>query len=191
MIKLPTDFVYENYGVTARFVTEKDAEFIVRLRSDDKLGRFIHASDGSVEQQIEWTREYKKREAAGLDYYFVFSKDGDDFGSCRIYNIDWTHLSYTSGSWIIQKGTPEDIAMIPSVMLSDIANEMLGLQIDLYDVRKGNKQVLRFHRRILSAIQYGETELDYLFMSTPETRKQSKLRKLLDLPTFDKNQYNL
>ena len=80
MIKLPTDFVYENYGVTARFVTEKDAEFIVRLRSDDKLGRFIHASDGSVEQQIEWTREYKKREAAGLDYYFVFSKDGDDFG---------------------------------------------------------------------------------------------------------------
>lgn len=191
MIQLPKDFVYRNYGITARLVTEQDANFIVNLRSNDKLGRFIHASNGSVEKQIEWTREYKEREAAGLDYYFIFSKDGEDFGLCRIYNIDWTHLSYTSGSWIIKMGTPEDIAMIPSVMLSDIANEILGLQVDLYDVRKENKQVLRYHRMILCAIQYGETELDYLFMSTPETRTQSKLRRLLNLPPFDKNQFKI
>lgn len=181
MIKLPSNFELDRYGIHCRLVNEGDAEFIVALRSNDKLGRFIHASDGSVDKQIAWTREYKKREAAGLDYYFIFSKDNEDFGLCRIYNIDWTHLTYTSGSWVMKQGLPFDISMIPSVIIGYIANDLLGLLIDIYDVRKGNKQVLRFHRKILQAIEYGETEQDVLFMSTPETRKNSRLKKLLGL----------
>ena len=166
-------------------VTEDDAAFITALRADSKLGRYIHTGDGDVENQKVWTREYKKREAEGLDYYFIFSKDGEDFGLCRIYNIDWTHLTYTSGSWVMKPGLEFDLSMIPSILVGEIARHILGLLVDIYDVRKGNKQVLNFHRNIVRAIQYGETELDYLFMMTPETRKNSKLRKLLGLPPFE------
>lgn len=182
---LPADFTYEKYGVKARLVTESDAEFITALRSDAKLGRYLHASDGDVQKQIEWTREYKKREAEGLDYYFIFSKDGEDFGLCRIYNIDWTHLTYTSGSWVMKPSLSVEVAMIPSVIMGEISQYELGLLVNIYEVRKDNKQVLSFHRNVLKAIEYGQTELDILFMSTPETRKKSKLRKLLGLPTYE------
>lgn len=178
---LPADFTYEKYGVKARLVTEADAEFITALRSDAKLGRYLHASDGDVQKQIEWTREYKKREAEGLDYYFIFSKDGEDFGLCRIYNIDWTHLSFTSGSWLMKRGLDMTLTMVPSVITGEIAHDILGLLVDLYDVRKDNTHVLNFHRKIMKAIEYGETESVILFMSTPASRKNSKLRMILDI----------
>lgn len=178
---LPADFQITRYGVTARLVTEADAEFITQLRSDKRLGRYIHSSDGDVEKQIQWTREYKKREAEGLDYYFIFSKEGIDYGLCRIYNIDWIHLSFTSGSWLTKKGTLMEDAMYISLILDEISYDILGLIINLYDVRKGNKQVLMFHRKIRCSIEYAETDEDVLFLSTPESRRKSKLKKYLTL----------
>ena len=181
MILLPTDFEITKYGVTVRLVTEDDAEFITRLRSDERLGRFIHASNGDVEAQKKWIQEYKKREQEGLDYYFIFSKDGVNYGLDRVYNIDWTHLSFTSGSWVCKKNTAIEEAMLTSVIMNEIAYDFLGLKINLYDVRKENKHVLKFHKNIMCAHQYAETELNYLFISTPNTRKNSKLKKYLGI----------
>lgn len=181
MTKLPSNFELDRYGIHCRLVNEDDAEFIVALRSNDKLGRFIHASNGSVEKQIEWTREYKKRETAGLDYYFIFSRDDEDFGLCRIYNIDWTHLSYTSGSWVCKQNVPKTWVMLTSVIIDEIAYEILGLLINISDIRKENTKVVRFHRDVIGLEQYGETDLDYLFISTPETRKNNHLKRLLGL----------
>ena len=181
MILLPKDFEITKYGVTARLVNIGDAEFITRLRSDNKLGRYIHASNGDVEEQRNWISEYKEREKQGLDYYFIFYKDENPYGLCRLYNIDWIHLSYTAGSWLCVPGTSVEEMMLTSYITGYIAHNILGLKINLYDVRKGNKQVLKYHRNILCAYQYAETESDYLFMSTPETRKNSKLRKYLGI----------
>ena len=181
MIKLPSDFKLERYGIRARLVCEDDAELITALRSDARLGRHIHANNGDVGAQKLWTREYKKREAEALDYYFIFFKDENPIVLCRIYNIDWVHLTYTSGSWVSVPGSDYESVMTCSVIMGEIAQDILGLLVDIYDVRKGNAHVLNYHRNILHALQYGETDLDYLFMSTPETRKNSKLKKLLRL----------
>lgn len=181
MNKLPENFKITKYGVTVRLVTEDDAEFITRLRSDERLGRFIHASNGDVEAQKKWVTEYKKRENEGIEYYFIFLRDGIPYGLERIYNIDWTHLSFTTGSWICEKGTNIDDAFLTSLITNEIAYDLLGLKINIYDVRKENKHVLNFHRKIMCALQYAETELDYLFISTPETRKNSKLKKYLGI----------
>lgn len=181
MIKLPENFELDRCGIHVRLVQESDAEFITALRSNAKLGRYIHANSGDVEAQKQWTREYKKREAEATDYYFIFFKEDKPIVLCRLYNIDWVHLTYTSGSWLSVPGTDYEAVMTCSVIMGEIAQDILGLLVDIYDVRKGNAQVLNFHRKIACAMQYGETELDYLFMSTPETRKNSKLRKLLGL----------
>lgn len=181
MVLLSEDFEMDKYGVHVRLVNEGDAEFITNLRSDSRLSRFIHASDGDVQKQVEWIREYKKREAAGLDYYFIFSRDGECYGLNRIYNIDWNHFTYTGGSWVIKSDTDVESSMLTIVIKDEIAVDVLGLLVNIYDVRKENTQVLNLHRNVLKAIQYGETDLDYLFMSTPETRKNSKLKKLLGI----------
>lgn len=181
MIKLASNFELDKYGIHVRLVQESDAGFITALRSNAKLGRYIHANNGDVEAQRQWIREYKKREAEAKDYYFVFSKDGKPLVVSRIYNIDWVHLSFTSGSWVSVPGSDFEDVMKCTVVAQEIAHDILGLLVDIFDVRKGNTQVLNFHRNIKRSYQYGETELDYLFISTPETRKNSKLRRLLGL----------
>ena len=181
MIKLPENFELERYGLHVRLVQENDAELIVKLRTDPQHARFLGHTDNDVAKQVEWTKEYKKREGKGVDYYFIFYKDGQPIVLNRLYDIDWVHLTYTSGSWVSVPGTDYEAVMLCSVIVLDIAFDTLGLLVDLYDVRKGNSQVLHFHRKILGAYEYGETELDYLFMLTKDAWKKSRLKRLLGL----------
>lgn len=178
---LPSDFELEQYGIRVRLVKEEDAAIIVKMRTDPQNVNFLGKTDSDVEKQVEWIRDYKKREAEARDYYFICSKDNEPIVVSRIYNIDWTHLTYTSGSWVSVPGTDYEDVMKCSIILGEIAQDRLGLLLDIFEVRKGNKQVLNFHRKITCSMQYGETELDYLFICTPETRKNSKLKKLLGL----------
>lgn len=181
MAKLTSNFELNRYGIQCRFVNESDAEFIVSLRSDTRLGQFLHASDGNIKKQVEWTYEYKKREKEGIDYYFMFLVDGERIGVHRIYNINWDRLSFTYGSWICKAGIPIQHIALTDYITEEIAFDILGLKINLYDVRKGNNKVLRFHREIVNSIQYGETDLDYLFYMTEETRKNNQIKTILDL----------
>ena len=103
-MKLDSDFTYEKYGLQLRFVNEDDAEFIIKLRTDPKLGKFIHSTSSDIEEQKKWIRAYKKREQAGTDYYFIFFKDGVPVGLNRLYWIK--EDSYTSGSWVFSPDAP-------------------------------------------------------------------------------------
>ena len=51
---LPPNFTIEKYGLTARFVEETDAEFIIKLRTDKSLSMYIHSTDSNVDNQKEW-----------------------------------------------------------------------------------------------------------------------------------------
>ena len=181
MKKLQPDFELERYGLRVRLVREEDAEFIVKVRTDSQNARYLGHTDNDVAKQVTWLKEYKKREAEAKEYYFIFFKNEIPIVLCRLYNIDWMHLTYTSGSWVSVPGSDYEAVMTCSVIVDEIALEMLNLIVCYYDVRKDNKQVINFHRTIMRAYQYGETELYYLFLSTPETRKNSRLKKLLGL----------
>ena len=66
------EFPVTRYGLNFRFVVESDAEFILDLRTHKKLARYISYTDNSLENQINWIKRYKEREAAGLEYYILF-----------------------------------------------------------------------------------------------------------------------
>jgi hypothetical protein len=182
MNRLSPDFELDRYGIQIRLVCESDAPFVTELRSSQDLAQYLHLADGDVEKQRRWIEEYKKREAEGKEYYFVYFKDGQPFGLHRLYNIDWTHLSFTSGSWICKKGMPNGLCLTAAVIVMEIAYDNLGLLIEFIDVRKENENIVRLHRDVFRAIEYGETELDYLFLTTPESRKNSRLKRFLGLP---------
>ena len=52
MIILPSTFEYHKYGVDARFVTECDASFILELRNNPRLARYIHSTDDDIVKQF-------------------------------------------------------------------------------------------------------------------------------------------
>jgi len=65
---LDRDFSLNRYGLHVRLVNEDDAEYILNLRTDHKLGRFLSKTVNDLEVQKQWIRDYKKREALGLEY---------------------------------------------------------------------------------------------------------------------------
>ena len=171
MTKLPENFELDRYGLHVRLVREEDAEFIVNLRTDEKLARYLHATDGSVDKQVEWIKQYKIREAAGEDYYFIYDKDGQTIGVNRIYDIKYDQEQVTAGSWICKADGMLSIYTI--MILRDIIFDLMGAKYDYFDVRKGNKKVQRLHE-MCGANKVSSDELNYYYCLTKEAYKQNK-----------------
>ena len=182
---LPSNFHGERYGLCYRFVREEDAELIVRLRTDPKLGRFINSTDGDVEKQREWIREYKKREAAGTDFYFIFGlADGTMLGVSRVYGV--TETSFETGSWVFDPDAPYGAAFLGDLICHEIAYELFPEKVNLHDIKKDNANVLRY-ASLFNPKLIGETEDSFRFENNKidfYLAEEKLLKKIL--PVFKK-----
>lgn len=169
--KISEDFKLHRYGVDVRLANESDSEFILSLRTNEKLSRFIHATSADIEKQRQWMRDYKKREERGEDYYFIYYRDGEPFGLNRIYDIK--EHSATGGSWLCKPGTDVEYSIATVLIERDIIFDILNLETDCFDVRLQNKKVQKLHL-MLGAEKIGETELDVLFSLSREAYRQNK-----------------
>lgn len=178
---LPSDFTLDQYGLHVRLVCEEDAAFIVRLRTDERLGRYLHSTANDVEKQREWIREYKKREEEGTEYYFIFeTASGNPLGVYRLYNI--SEQSFTTGSWIFIPEAPMGAAMIAFIIAREVVWKIVPDAVNLYDTKKGNTSVLQFTSTFAPKV-IRETEDMYYFENLREdfeTHKGSVLRMLAD-----------
>ena len=145
---LSSDFSIEKYGLTARLVVEEDSEFIVKLRTDKVLSRYLHPTDSSIEKQKEWIRSYKQRERNGEDYYFIFFKGDRPVGLNRMYSIHDT--TFTTGSWLFDPDAPFECSIAASIIVRELAFEVLDLKFeDAYDgCHVDNKKVMKFNHMI-------------------------------------------
>lgn len=170
MKKIPYDFTYSRYGLTVRLVVEDDAAFIVKLRTNEKLSKYLHSTDNDIEKQKEWIREYKKREKEGADYYFIFFSGNRPVGVDRIYNI--TSDSSTRGSWICSEDSTLEESLATSFICSEI-EEMFDIPTGPYNVSKGNNQVLKYHLRMGAEI-ISENDEEYLLVRNMEKYNKMK-----------------
>ena len=174
MKKLPNDFTLERYGLQVRFVEEKDAEFIVTLRTAPRLSKHIHVTSPDVEQQKQWIRNYKLREAQGLDYYFIFSINDKPQGLARIYDI--TEDTFTQGSWVFSPNAVLGASVLGNIISSEIGFEFLEKKIEYSDARKDNnthRYVKSFHPEILKT-----DELSIYYKILPDGFNQGKKKHI-------------
>jgi len=176
MNKLPKDFEYNKYGIHVRLVSEHDAEYILSLRLNPALNQYIHETDSDIEKQRHWIRDYKEREAAGKDYYFIYSLNGKSFGLDRAYTINQDDNSYMWGSWICEPGTTAEQIMLQYIASADIINNFIGLEENTYNVRKQNLKVLYYHRHTLRSNETGETDDEVIFSNTKQMREDASNR---------------
>lgn len=160
MNRLPENFEMLKYGLNVRLVTEKDAAFILELRTNERLSRHIHSTEDDLSRQIQWIRDYKKREFEGREYYFIYFKNNQPIGVNRVSNI----YSYfgLGGSWLCSPDNDPLDSMKTPFIAHDICFEEIGLDYIVFDVRKANKQVWKFHESA-GAVKIGESELDYYY----------------------------
>jgi hypothetical protein len=183
----PPDFTSMNmFGLHFRLIDEDDAPFILKLRTNPKLSRYLHSVDGTLTGQQEWIKKYKEREKAGQDYYFIFFDGATPIGLNRIYNIQ-DHV-FTAGSWIFDEGVPFESAIASSLIVRIIAFEILGKDFEngFDGCHENNRHVLKFNKMV--GMKESGRVLDekgtYITMTLTKSDfldKKDKIIKLLDL----------
>lgn len=174
---LSQNFSMEKYGLKVRLASEADTDYIMSLRTDKELTKFIHQTDNDVQKHLEWFRRYKQREAEARDYYFIYFKDDKPVGLNRIYNV----FEYygTIGSWLCSPDNEVEVSIATHLFLHDIIFEVMNLDFTVFDVRKGNKHVWKLHRQT-GAQQVGESDIDYYFVTT-KTEYLKRRDTLIDI----------
>lgn len=169
-----SDFHITRYGIDVRLVNESDAEFIYALRSDKELTKFISQVDGSLEDQIQWIKQYKLREKEGVEYYFIFSFKGERVGLARLYKIESDH--FTQGSWLFHPNSPAGCSILGNIISCELGFELEGKEYMLTDARIGNsthRYVKSFNPEIVEV-----TDLDIFYKISKENYNKCKIKHL-------------
>lgn len=161
----------ERYGLTLRFVEQEDAQFIVKLRTDEKLSRFLSPTSSDIKMQQEWIAKYKEREHKGEEYYFITEYQGVICGTTRIYNIE--DDCFEIGSWLFSADSPGGVPVLADIITREFAFEKLKISKCRFEVRKLNKAVVKYHKSYNPQV-VGEDELNYYFVLSRESFNERK-----------------
>jgi len=135
-----------------RSVTSEDAEFILSLRTNSELSRFLNKTENDLPLQQEWIRNQQTR--AG-DYYFVICKDNNQpVGLVGLYNINDDCSAGEMGRFICAATPVQYWEAI--ILLHDFGLDVLGLSKILYRELSENVKVRATTRRFGSEfVGYG------------------------------------
>lgn len=159
--------IIEGKTIYLQLVDVDDAPFILDLRTDDNLNKYLSSIQNDLSKQEDWIRQYKEREKKKIEFYFIVSskKTGEKWGAFRLY--DFRDDSFSLGSWIIKKGAPISISIESALGAYEFAYGYLGFKRAHFEVRKANEKIVAFHKRFGSVI-VDEDDLNYYFYQTKE-----------------------
>ncbi|MCC3703432.1 GNAT family N-acetyltransferase [Rouxiella badensis] len=153
------------YGKTIllRPVETSDYEFVHSLRVAPKSTQFLTPVDDDPLQQKVWLENYKKREAAGEEYYFIIQRidNQQPIGSLRAYGVDREKSIAHCGSWILNENKTMTSAIESILLMLESMND-IGIGVLVVDARKDNAPALRFIKKI-SHRYHGEDETNHFY----------------------------
>jgi len=175
------NLILENYGIKLRLVEIEDAEFILSLRNNPTLNKYLSPISNDINLQIEWLQKYKIRESRKEEFYFIAEdKYRKRFGTTRLYRFQ--NSSYEAGSWIFLTDSPYDMAIKADLICREFAFEFLNAQYCTFEVLKENKSVIHYQLGYKPTL-IKEDELKFYFILSKNDfiSHKNKLIKLLDL----------
>lgn len=99
------------YGL--RPVCKEDVLFILTLRTDTELNRYLHSTSSSIENQLQWLENYFKRDN---DFYFIVEEltQKTPQGLISLYDVDNDTRSGEWGRWLLLQ---DSLAAVESALL--------------------------------------------------------------------------
>lgn len=139
--------------VRLRTAEPEDAEFVLSLRLDPELGKYLKPTDPSVEHQRAWIAA---KQTAPDDYHLIIEGlDGTPYGVIALYDI--VGDTFCWGRWIIARQAPVQAALESMLLLYWFAFRDLGLREAHFPVQRENRRVIAYHEQ-LGAQRIGEDE---------------------------------
>lgn len=190
------DIQIEGFGYRLRPASIEDSEFIVSLRADKLLGRYLGDSAESVESQRQWMATYLNRPD---DYYFVVerNRDGVREGTVGIYEIQkgMPRSAAEWGRWLLRKGS---LAATESCrLIYTVGFDILGLTEVFCRTVAANSAVISFHQgcglgegklllhhfmlrgEAMDAIEHRVARSDWPILDRLLTEKSEKIMRVL------------
>jgi hypothetical protein len=167
------DLPQNKYNLFFRLVEVRDAAFILSLRSDAKLSRYISDTSSELNDQINWIQAYKEREKLNQEFY-VLCLSGDrkiKLGLNRVYNIK--DASFEIGSWLFKRDASNNAAILGDLFCRSLMFDSLDFEKCVFEVRKDNKSVIRYHK-MFSPIFVDEDALNYYYELSKEKFEKTK-----------------
>ena len=171
---------FTKYGLDFRSVNVNDAQFILDLRLEERVSKFLSKTENDLPKQQKWILDYQSRENEGSEYYFLTeNKEGISLGLNRIYNIQ--DQQFEIGSWIYLKNIHIKYPILGDLGTRDYGFEQLGLKYCVFNVRKENKSVIKYHLSFNANI-INEDDLNLFFQldyDNYKIKRDQLLKKLL------------
>lgn len=134
------DYKLEGKYVNLRSVTEDDGEFILAIRNDPRISKYLPPLNVTIEQQRQWI---SKQRADKDSYYFLIeSKKGDALGNLSVYDIESD--SAETGRFCSFGDPMENIETC--VLFNDFCFDTIGLKSVHIWVYEGNKPVIALNQ---------------------------------------------
>lgn len=136
------DIQVRGYAFGLRPVHLDDAAFILSLRTDPELSRYINPTSDSLKDQRAWMQRYFAR---ANDYYWIVtrSETKEPEGAVALYNVDYASHLGEWGRWVLRKGS---LAAVESASLVyRAAFEVLNLRRIYCRTVLANRSVVSFH----------------------------------------------
>lgn len=133
-------------SIRMRLIEEADAEFILKLRLNEKYNKFLSSVNPDLQAQIDWIREYKKDEQAKKQFYFIIERlDSIPCGTFRIYDLNEEY--FTLGSWILNENKTRYAVIECGILASKFGFEELGYNKYRFNVLKEHKRAISYYKR--------------------------------------------
>jgi RimJ/RimL family protein N-acetyltransferase len=160
--------------IKMRYVEESDAEFILKLRLDERYNQFLSQVNADLDSQRNWIRTYKKDELNKKQFYFIIERlDGTPCGTVRVYDL--IDNSFCWGSWILNEDKTRYSAIESALMVYDFGFNVLNYKKCHFDVMKENSKVISFHEK-MGAKKIGSDNENYYFNISKEAVDKSKIK---------------
>jgi RimJ/RimL family protein N-acetyltransferase len=138
-ITLKHDIHIKGFAFRLRPIALSDAKFIVELRNDSTLTKYLHPISPLVKDQEAYLENYFTREG---DYYFVIERMNPE-GLIALYNIDKNAKKAEFGRWVLRRGS--QAAVESALLLYQVAFNHLNLERVYCHTIKENHKVVSFH----------------------------------------------
>lgn len=151
--------------VRLRAAEERDAEFSLALRMDEKYAHCFPTFKGTVESQIEWIREQRKKMG---DYLFIVeNKKGEKIGIDSVYNQNCNEIEI--GRTIMTGNSMESIES--HYLLIVFSFYTLNVDRIVACVFEDNESSIRYNYPFGGTVKDSEIVVDNRKMKQVEIRK--------------------
>ena len=163
----------ESKTIKLRLVEKSDANFILKLRLDEKYNAFLTEVSADLNAQILWIQNYKLQEKKGLQYYFIIERlDGQPCGTVRVYDLKKD--SFCWGSWILNEDKTRYAAIESAFLVYEFGFNYLKMNKSHFEVMRENERVVSFHEK-MGAERILEDDVNIYFEIEKDKINASKL----------------